>query len=125
MIRIWNDILEEGIGFPKTGILTPYSGLAFFCQQSFTGVAEDTDSNEILGLYILHPNNIGTCGHISNTSYAVKKFGEVFISENNWFLIVFRRQRKLVLKYYSSMLLSTQIMIRFIFTKSLALISLG
>ena len=26
-----------------------------------------------MGLYILHPNNIGRCGHICNASYAVKK----------------------------------------------------
>ena len=25
-----------------------------------------------MGLYILHPNNIGRCGHIANASYAVK-----------------------------------------------------
>ena len=24
-----------------------------------------------MGLYILHPNNIGRCGHIANASYAV------------------------------------------------------
>ncbi|CUO29070.1 acetyltransferase [Clostridium disporicum] len=27
----------------------------------------------MLGLYILHPNNVGRCGHICNSSYAVKK----------------------------------------------------
>src|SRR5699024_3189265 len=27
---------------------------------------------EILGLYIVHPNNIGRCGHIANASYGVK-----------------------------------------------------
>ena len=25
----------------------------------------------MLGLYILHPNNVGRCGHICNASYAV------------------------------------------------------
>ena len=28
---------------------------------------------EIVGMYILHPNNIGRCGHICNASYAVRK----------------------------------------------------
>lgn len=28
---------------------------------------------EISGLYILHPNNVGRCGHICNASYAVSK----------------------------------------------------
>ena len=35
-------------------------------------MAEDAETGEILGLYILHPNNVGRCGHISNASYAVK-----------------------------------------------------
>ena len=39
----------------------------------FTGIAVDTDSGEVVGLYILHPNNVGRCGHISNAGYAVKK----------------------------------------------------
>ena len=30
------------------------------------------ENDEIVGLYILHPNNIGRCGHICNASYAVK-----------------------------------------------------
>lgn len=27
----------------------------------------------MLGLYILHPNNVGRCGHICNASYAVER----------------------------------------------------
>ena len=34
-------------------------------------MAEDTDTGKVLGLYILHPNNVGRCGHICNASYAV------------------------------------------------------
>ena len=41
-----------------------------FAGQSYCGVAAD-DSGRILGLYILHPNNVGRCGHIGNASYAV------------------------------------------------------
>lgn len=26
---------------------------------------------KVIGLYILHPNNVGRCGHICNASYAV------------------------------------------------------
>ena len=71
MIEIWNEIVEEGIAFPQEELLTADSGEAFFAAQTFTGVAEDKDSGKILGLYILHPNNIGRCGHICNASYAV------------------------------------------------------
>ena len=69
MIPIWNEIVEEGIAFPQEECLGRESGKAFFASQSYTGVAEA--DGKIVGLYILHPNNIGRCGHICNASYAV------------------------------------------------------
>ena len=72
-IEIWNDIVEDGIAFPQMDLLDPQTGDEFFKSQSFTGIAIDADSGEVVGLYILHPNNVGRCGHISNASYAVKK----------------------------------------------------
>lgn len=69
IIPIWNEIVEEGIAFPQEDCLDRESGSAFFASQSYTGVA-DTDG-KIVGLYILHPNNVGRCGHICNASYAV------------------------------------------------------
>ncbi len=71
-IKIWNEIVEGGIAFPQTETLDEISGDEFFKSQSFTGIAFDSDSGEIVGLYILHPNNVGRCGHICNASYAVK-----------------------------------------------------
>ncbi|WP_092559049.1 GNAT family N-acetyltransferase [Anaeromicropila populeti] len=73
MIQIWNNIVEEGISFPQMEYLNEKSGYEFFNSQSFTGVAVNQDNNDIAGLYILHPNNVGRCGHISNASYAVKQ----------------------------------------------------
>lgn len=72
MIEIWNEIVEEGIAFPQEDLLNPESGAGFFASQTYTGVAEDTGTGKIYGLYILHPNNIGRCGHICNASYAVR-----------------------------------------------------
>lgn len=72
-IYIWNEVVEDGIAFPQMDFLTESSGDELFSEQSFTGIAYDSDSKEIVGLYILHPNNIGRCGHICNASYAVKK----------------------------------------------------
>ena len=69
MISIWNEIVEEGIAFPQEEPLTSETGKAFFESQSYTGVADD--DGKIVGLYILHPNNVGRCGHICNASYAV------------------------------------------------------
>ena len=71
MIGIWNEIVEEGIAFPQEEMLNLETGAAFFGDQSYCGVAEDSESGNLLGLYILHPNNVGRCGHISNASYAV------------------------------------------------------
>ena len=69
MIRIWNEIVDEGIAFPQEELLDEKTGAEFFAGQSYTGVAEE--DGKILGLYILHPNNVGRCGHICNASYAV------------------------------------------------------
>lgn len=72
-ISIWNEVVEDGIAFPQEEPLTEETGDSFFKKQSFTGIAVDEESGEIVGLYILHPNNVGRCGHICNASYAVKK----------------------------------------------------
>lgn len=72
IIEIWNEVVEEGIAFPQEELLDLESGEEFFASQTHVAVATD-DSNKILGLYILHPNNVGRCGHICNASYAVKK----------------------------------------------------
>ena len=70
-IKIWNEIVAEGVAFPQTEPLTQESGDALFSAQSYTGIARDDASGAMLGLYILHPNNVGRCGHICNASYAV------------------------------------------------------
>ena len=72
-IGIWNEVVEEGIAFPQAETLDAPRGDEFFSAQSFTGLAIDDETNEVIGLYILHPNNVGRCGHISNASYAVKR----------------------------------------------------
>lgn len=69
MTAIWNEVVEDGIAFPQEECLTEEAGRAFFASQSHTGVAEE--NSRIVGLYILHPNNVGRCGHICNASYAV------------------------------------------------------
>lgn len=72
MIDIWNEVVEQGIAFPQIDMLDIDSANRFFSSQTLTSVAENSDNGEILGLYILHPNNVGRCGHICNASYAVK-----------------------------------------------------
>ncbi len=72
MAEIWNDIVEQGEVFPQEEQLSLDSAMSFFGSQSRTAVAADSDGI-ILGLYILHPNNIGRCGHIANASYVVHR----------------------------------------------------
>ncbi len=69
MTEIWNTVVTDGIAFPQTESLTIPEATAFFAEQTTCAVAER--DGVVVGLYILHPNNIGRCGHISNASYAV------------------------------------------------------
>lgn len=70
MISVWNEVVRDGVAFPQTEELDFESGKKFFAEQTCCAVAVD-ENGEILGMYILHPNNIGRCGHICNASYAV------------------------------------------------------
>ncbi|MBQ4404947.1 MAG: GNAT family N-acetyltransferase [Selenomonadaceae bacterium] len=84
-IKIWNEIVREGIAFPQEDELDEITGDEFFRTQSFTGLA--VDGGEVLALYILHPNNVGRCAHISNASYAVRSdlrgrhIGEIIVKD--------------------------------------------
>ena len=71
-VAIWNRVVEDGVAFPQTDPLDAQTGAAFFAGQSYTGVACDAGTGEVAGVYILHPNNVGRCGHICNASYAVR-----------------------------------------------------
>ena len=87
MVEIWNQVVEDGVAFPQEEFLTAESGHPFFAAQTYNAVAVDTDTGRVLGLYILHPNNIGRCGHIANASYAVHRevrglhIGEALVSD--------------------------------------------
>lgn len=87
MTAIWNAVVAEGNAFPQEEPLTTETGAAFFASQTHCGVAYDVSSETIVGLYILHPNNVGRCGHICNASYAVaaehrgKHIGEALVRD--------------------------------------------
>ena len=72
MVTIWNEVVENGVAFPQEDTLDEVTGKVFFESQSYCGVAVD-DNDKVVGLYILHPNNVGRCGHICNASYAVRR----------------------------------------------------
>ena len=71
LVDIWNEVVEDGVAFPQEEYLGLTDGAEFFGSQSYTGVAVNGEGKAV-GLYILHPNNIGRCGHICNASYAVR-----------------------------------------------------
>ena len=85
MVRVWTEVVEEGVAFPQLDFLDEESGRAFFAAQTYCAVAEDDGT--VVGLYILHPNNVGRCGHIANASYAVdsacrgKHVGEKLVTD--------------------------------------------
>ena len=62
MISIWNKVVEDGEAFPQEDFLNDTTGADFFAAQTYCGVADN--NGKIVGLYILHPNNIGRCGHM-------------------------------------------------------------
>ena len=61
MTAIWNEVVEQGIAFPQEEPLDERTAEPFFSSQSRSAVAVD-DSGRVVGLYILHPNNVGRCG---------------------------------------------------------------
>lgn len=88
MIKIWNEVVCEGLAFPQEDMLDEPAADEFFSSQTYCAVAEEEKSREICGLYILHPNNVGRCGHICNASYAVvsekrgRHIGEKLVSDS-------------------------------------------
>ena len=72
MKEIWNEVVVDGVAFPQFQELTEDTARKFFFEQTYNGVAENEKTGEVLGLYILHPNNVGRCSHICTCSYAVK-----------------------------------------------------
>lgn len=63
---IWNEVVRDGIAFPQVEELTELDADTFFTSQSYTGLAVNSETDEVIRLYILHPNNVGCCGHIAN-----------------------------------------------------------
>ena len=70
MLRAWNEVVAAGNAFPQENQMNEAEAREFFGAQSYCGVAKD-EAGRVLGMYILHPNNVGRCGHVANASYAV------------------------------------------------------
>ncbi len=87
-MNIWNEVIDEGVAFPQLNKLNESEADTFFNEQTYTVIAIDTEYDAVLGMYILHPNNVGRCGHIANASYAVSSntrgmhIGEKLVSDS-------------------------------------------
>lgn len=68
-LRLWNQVIEAGVSYPGERPLSETELEEMLAQQSAVRCA--FADGALVGLYILHPNNIGRCGHIANASYAV------------------------------------------------------
>ena len=71
MAAVWNQVVAAGDAFPQEECLSLEGARVFFASQTKSAVAVREGDGAVLGLYILHPNNVGRCGHICNASYAV------------------------------------------------------
>ena len=43
MIRIWNEVVEDGVAFPQEECLDEKTGAEFFAAQTYTAVAENME----------------------------------------------------------------------------------
>lgn len=84
-IQIWNTVIEEGVAFPQLTGLTEESGDGFFSEQTYTGIAYDEDTQEVVGLYILHPNNEAGADISAMPATPSKRSAEGSISGKSWF----------------------------------------
>lgn len=72
LCEIWNGVVQLGNAFPQEEELDEKAMEDFLRAQSFAAMAQQ-EAGRAVGLYILHPNHVGRCGHIANASYAVAK----------------------------------------------------
>ena len=68
---IWNEVVEEQNSFPQNVPFTETEADEFFKSQTRTACL--FEDGKMVGIYILHPNNAGNCGHIANCSYGLTK----------------------------------------------------
>jgi ribosomal protein S18 acetylase RimI-like enzyme len=71
-LAIWNDIVLEGLTFPWIEPFTEEQLLEKLKSEDTVYVAVD-ESDTVLGMFHVHPNNEGRCAHIANCGYMVSK----------------------------------------------------
>ncbi|AMB99986.1 GNAT family acetyltransferase [Aerococcus urinaehominis] len=69
LTAIWNTILSDGMAFPGEDLYDSQSFADYLADQDVVNVMRD--GQEIVGYYLIHPNNIGRCSHVANASYCM------------------------------------------------------
>lgn len=72
VLDIWNEVVEEGGSFPFMEKWSPEQLAGFLKEQTWNGVAEDSDSGEVVGFVTVHPNIVGRCSSGANATYLVR-----------------------------------------------------
>lgn len=49
LIRIWNEVVEDGVAFPQEEFLNTETGRDFFAEQTYTAAAVDEESGKVYG----------------------------------------------------------------------------
>lgn len=73
VVAIWNKVVCDGVAFPQETPFDDEEGEGFFLGQTYTGVAKNALTGEVVGVYVLHPNFVGRCSHIAFSAFAVKE----------------------------------------------------
>ena len=84
MIRVWNEVVEDGVAFPQEECLDEKTGAEFFAAQTYTAVAENRENGQVLGLYILHPNNVAAADTSATPATPYPAVAADFILEKSW-----------------------------------------
>ena len=97
MIRIWNEVVEDGVAFPQEELLTMESGNAFFAEQKMRTQAKFMD-------YIFYIQTISVAAGIY-AMQVMRSAGmqEDYISGKNLCWTVWNREQDITLKFCSLM----------------------
>jgi ribosomal protein S18 acetylase RimI-like enzyme len=73
ILDIWNEVVLEGLTFPWIEPFTTEQLLEVWKPEDTVCCAVDANDT-VLGVFHVHPNNVGRCAHIANCGYMVASF---------------------------------------------------
>ena len=70
--------------FPQEEYIDEKPARVFRSADLYTAVAENRENGQVLGLYILHPNNVAAADTFCNASYAASHGNRGLHIEKSW-----------------------------------------